>query len=338
MGRDSTAGLRVPARLRYTRRVQLQSRQRHVSQIAVLLVLLSCGRGQTRDQADFWQEALPEPIAVLDPWLSTPVSNKVRDDEWVGHVLEITPFVEGPQDATGAEHTVHMRDASSAERHLHLRLGHGAALPLFRNEAVKVRTFARLGEDGTVQRSLIVSARRPLGTGADFKPVVIVSRYDDLIPQDALPHVLKGMTRTEQLAYREALKGEGDCTQSTSHYFVTTGVDLHAVAAPNRRRVTYPPGAHIRRQEGDANYDVTLHDARRTSLAPCPVPDQTALIWSAVWAEVDAKLIPKPLPPILEPLPLPQAPTPTHVPGAAPVHKPRKAHEAPVHEHLAPRP
>jgi hypothetical protein len=341
MGGDSTAGLRAAARLGYTDRVQAPNQHRYWNRLAWLVVMLACGRGQARDQADFWQEALPDPIAVLDPWISVPTSTRVTEDDWQGHVVEITRFVEGPADATGADHTVHLRDPSSAERRLHLRLAPGTALPLFRNETLRVRTFARQTETGAIQRSVIVLARRPLGKGADFKPVLILSLHDDLLPVDALPTLLASMARTEQIAYREARIGDGECTVSTTHYLTNAGIDARATVTAVRRRPLYPPGAHLRRQDREAAYDVTIHDARRTSVAPCPFPDESALVWSAVWVEEEAaKATQKPATALMETV-LPPAPvTPTAAPPTrtAP-RKPRKTqpHEATPHEHQAPK-
>lgn len=319
----------------------MQTSPRHPrwSRFILLALLLSCGRSQTRDQADFWQEALPEPIAVLDPWLSTPVSNTTLAEEWSGHVVELSRFVDGPADATGADQTVHLRDASTTERELHLRLPHGTAVPLFRNEAVKIRVFSRLGDDGAVQRSLIVSARRPLGKGADFRPVLVISRFDGLIPQEALPPVLTGVVRTEQVVYREARKDEGECTVATTHFLVNVGLD----ALTSRKRPTFAPGAHIRRQDQESSYDLVIHDARRDSYAPCAVPDASALAWSAVWVEEEVTKGAHKTAPMLEPLALPQPATPAAqnpAPGHAPAHKVRKAplRDAVPHEHQAPRP
>ncbi len=313
---------------------------RRLKRLAPLLVLLSCGRGQLRDQADFWQEALPPPIAVLEPWLSTPAHGKPTDEAWTAHVIETTPFVNGPEDATGANWTVRLVDGTATERRLHLGLPLGTAVPLFRNETVIVRTFARLGDDGAALRSVIVSARRPLGTGADFKPVLIVSVHDELIAADALPKLLTGMTRTEQVAYREARKGEGDCPFETTHFLVNVGPDARAVVG--RRRLLYAPGARFRRQDAEAAYDVVVHDASRTSVAPCPAPDRTALAWSAVWVGEDAKAQPRPTATLLEVAVLPAAATPSSaVPTKPPARKPRKgsiSHEDPPREHPVPRP
>ncbi len=257
---------------------------------------------------------------MLDPWLSTPTTAKTQEDEWSGHVVEIARFVDGPADATGADQTVLMHGPSATERRLHLRLPAGAQVPLFRNEAVKIRTFSRLAGNGSVQRSVIVSARRPLGTGADFKPVVVVAAAEDLIPPDALPRLLTNIARTEQVAYREARKDQGECTLQITHYFVTAGVDAPALSLANHRRPTYPPGARIRRQDHDATYDLTIHDARRSSLAPCPSPDESALLWTAVWVEEDAtKGAPKAVATAAESVVLPLAPTPT-APTGAPGH------------------
>jgi hypothetical protein len=315
--------------------VKAQHRQYLLIPLLLACALLSCGRGQTRDQADFWQEALPEPIAVLDPWQSQPTSSRVTAEDWTARIVEIAAFVEGPADATGATQTLQLRDAATAERHLHLRLAPGVVLPLFRNETVKIRTFSRLSEAGAVQRNMIVLARRPLGTGADFKPVVIVWRYDDPSLMEALPKALTGITRTEQVTYREARKGEGECTLATSHYMVNAGMDARAPAAPGRRRPTYPPGGRLRRQDHDGVYDVAIHDARRTSVAPCPVPDETVLEWSATWVEEEAAKLPsKPQAAAVEAVLLPQTVTPTALVPVQHPRKPRKAHEPPVHEHL----
>ena len=340
MGGDSKAGLRVAARLGYTGGVQTLPQHRYWNRIAWLVVLLACGRGQTRDQTDFWQEALPDPIAVLEPWLSEPNGPRVIDEDCPAHIAEITTFIEGPADATGADHTVLLHGTAMGERKLHLRLAPGAALPLYRNEAVHVRVFSRRLEGGEAQRSLIVYARRPLGTGADFKPVLIVSRFDDLIPQDALPHPLAGLARSEQVVYREAAKGEGDCAVATAHYMTVARTDVATNVA--RRAKPLAPGTKQRRQDLQSAYDLTIHDARRTSVAPCPMPDETRLTWSAVWVEEDAsKIAAKSAPPALDPPILPLSVTPTGVQGAhPPVRKPRKNATTPsaTHEHQAPRP
>ena len=294
--------------------------------------LTSCERGQTRDQADFWQEAFPEPVAVLQPWLSTPVSGKVELEEWSGHVVEITPFLDGPEEAGDAQQTVLLRDAGAGERRLHLRLAPGVAPPLFRNEALKIQTFSRLADDQSVQRSLIVLARRPLGTGADFRPVIIVARHDDLIPPAALPKLLTGMARTEQLSYREAHKGEGECTVAVSHFLVSAWPDARAAVPTNRRRPTYAPGSRLRRQDHDAAYDVAIHDARRSSVAPCPMPDETALVWSATWTEDEAAKVPvKPQATAVESVLLPQTATPSTILPPAPARKSRKPRDAQPH-------
>ncbi len=317
--------------------MQDHARHRYWNRLAWLLVLVACGRGQTRDQTDFWQEALPEPIAVLDPWVSQPTTTKVVEDDWQAHVVEITRFVDGPEDATGAEQTVRLRDPSARERRLHVRLSPGANLPFVRNEAIRVRTFSRLTDAGNVQRNVIVLARRPLGTGAEFKPVLIVTRADDLTPPDALPTLLTGMTRTEQVAYREASKSDGECTLTTTHYLTSAGQDARAAVPNGRRRPLYAPGARLRRQDREAAYDLVIHDARRTSEAPCPRTDETALVWSAIWVEEEAaKVTIKPAIAVLETVLPPLPPTPTRPP-------PRKARKAPAqqatpHEHQAPKP
>ena len=304
----------------------------------VLLVLLAatclcCGGGQQQDLADFWLRALPDPLAVLEPWPPAPPPGVKATETRIDADLEdIAPFVAGPPDAAEASHTLTLRDSENHTLRLHLRLAPGVALPFVQHEIVRLTVFTRRDESGLLRRGLTVAAQRPpSGTGA-FRVVLAVA-VDDVIPEAALPKGLGALARTEQVAYREARKDEGECTLSTTHYWTTHGADP-GVGAP-RRKTLLPPGGHWRRTEAAGAYEVVIHDARRRSVAPCPRAEETALLWSAVWQDAEPEAAAgKARAAAADAVTLPQAPTPTQQPpGPARSPRPgRKAARPPAHD------
>ena len=242
----------------------------------------ACTGNRSTDLADFWQEALPDPIAVFDPPLAPPTMMRMSVETFAAHIIDVHAFVRGPAEATGAETTVVLLEPSGQERRLHLRLAHGAVMPLHRNEAVEVAIYSRLDEAKAIHRVIVVSGRRPLGTGADFRPVLVVAHADDVLPQDALPRVLTGLTRTDQVAYRESAVAHDECIRTVTHFVAQQPPDPRA---PGKRRQPLFPGAHVRRTEGALAYEVTLHDARRVVTPKCPELDESVFAWSAVWVD-----------------------------------------------------
>lgn len=269
--------------------------------LTMAVAQLSCSGSQQATEADFWQEALPEPIAVLDPWISTPTSARLLQDVLTVQITEIAPFVKGPREATGAEHTLIMHDPLIGERRLHLRLAPGQTVPFHRGETVKLQVFSRLDEHENPHHSLLISARRPLGTGADFRPVLIVASPEDLIPPELLPRMLTGLMRTEQIAYREVV-AQGECGKSIAHYFAAYGDDTRSGGVARRKRQILSPGSKTQRVDQHQTYEVTIFDVRRSTSTLCPTLDESVLAWMAVWLETPeaqkhATALPEPVTP-----------------------------------------
>lgn len=288
---------------------------------------LGCGGARTTDQGDFWQEAQPDPIAVFEPALPPPYMMRMTEETFEARIDDVQAFTRGPPEAAGADRTVVMTETQGQERRLHLRLARGVSVPLVRGEVVRVSIFSRLNETRDTERVLVIDARRPLGKGADFRPVLVVAFSDEALPAEALPRMLTGLQRTEKIAYRESVLTENECIRVTTHWMATQAADNRILAPGQKRKQLIAPGSRWKREEPGAGYDITLHDARRVTSEACPNLDHEFFAWTATWIEgvKEAKSSPAPTDP-----PATRPPTPATSPqdppkSAAPTADPPEA-------------
>jgi len=275
-----------------------------------LVLLCGCAGAQSSAGAEFWRDALPDPVVELEPAVDLPDagSTTVRDvdAEVIGQVRA--------RSAAG-QYTLQLRASGQAMALHYNNVGFARKLPLQVGETVHLTLWQRLEPNATVvERGLVITGRRP-GPAGNVQQVLAVVNMNGVVPYERLPPTLTVVTPVDVLAYQAAEREGGECYLAVAHNRFSIGAEPGSGQRAARPLVA--PGSRVKLWDGTSTYEVAMHDNRATLNATCLPRPQDMWSYAAIWLPEKAPPSPQPQAVDLEKLPpLPASPASPASPAA----------------------